>query len=704
MAGGITDLQVDYREYITAAYGDQHLPLRDIDWLEVRSATLTQRALFNFFRDISNEARATPTLVDAQFNSWLAKRGVTSVRNNWWLLSERQIQFLVALLEGIQLPGKLDLSRPAVAIPYWGNHHSLCAIQWLGSGDEDYGMTKVRPFRHSWAGLWGRGAAFKESSLPAAQAGQMTLHFQPTTNYICRSVVSPVYTPVTQPLKDWNIRGIGDLAKHVELSTHCDNVDLPWGEFVTGQVLKAVGDNVPVRDINTFVNNAELTLEQRGQIAQRLELSGRPGVATSIQENCLSTVVHLDDKWKLVAGPFDYRAGRPNGALEPLTNFAWTPDSLLLFDDTPPWIAGNFQSRDLQKQVRVQGKDLDSPNAFEDAIRKELPTEIVPMIYDKKSFQPLLTIWRKKVDYLPRRLGLGYLGWSHDRKKFQLPGIVITGEEVRVVSNPVWNPQSIPLHDYTAMPLPRGEAPAVSDNDKVILSALAGGIARAFRKVSPIPISLPESLRPVLERLFQKLGQPFPLNIAQNNRGQTKDVIFNGFPTLLNTAPISLLDAMRWTSWMIGGDGASDFLAFYNPEPVTPTLLEAAAHLVVELPQKLMQKGNGPHHRSVDPVLSLLSEGAFHTGAVITPRYPKLDALFGSISLEDHREVSGLNYTNHEIGITSDLVNDALVLEASLLCGSPVKRDGQLLILPEIPAVRMLKNFYDLLPKMPVTA
>jgi hypothetical protein len=628
MAGGITDLPQDYHNYIVAAYSVRYPQVAQINWAQVAMATARQRALFDFFLKLARQKESVPSISDAGFNRWLADRGIKDANRNWWLLSTKQLQTLVSLLEGYELPPKLDITKPIVAIPYWGNYHSLCAIQFWGANNENYGICRVRPFRHSWAGLWRRGNAFNEDSLTAAQQSIMALLYLPTSNHLCSPFANGEYRPVPQPLPKWNIRGVGDLSASMAITIKFQEKEWLWPSFITAQVHEALAKQIPVETIQTFIDNAGLRPAERCDLAASLELSGRIAAARQLQETCLTTVLKLDEKWKLAASPFYYMAGKPNSTLEALTNFTWTPSHLVLYDDSQPWIIGDYRSRDVRQTAKVQSKDLDSPNAFLDGLRKTLPTEEIPAVYDKQDFLPLLTLWRKAIDTVPRRHGCSYLGWSYDRKKFIIPGTLVSSDGQQSRDNPEWHPQAQPLQHFQTATVPRGvvELPESAGNERILLCALAGGISRIFRNAQATLVAFPESMRNSLQSLFAATtGQPFPLNLAQNDRGQGKDIIFNGYPVLVNQASTSIVDNLKWTVWMIGGD--TDILAFYSPQQFSHELVEAFRSLLFYLPEKLLKEGVAPHIDSVDPMFSLLDEGSRHVpGTSVVSRYPNIDA------------------------------------------------------------------------------
>lgn len=704
MAGGMTDLPQDYQGYIIAAYAARYPQVTEINWGQVAMATARQRALFEFFLKLARQKDATPSLSDAGFNRWLADRGIINARMNWWLLSDKQLRQLTGLLEGYELPPKIDITKPIVAIPYWGNHHSLSAIQFMGSENQNYGVCRIRPFRHSWAGLWRRGLCFNEDSLTAAQAGHMSLLFLPTSNHICSPFANPAYCPIPQPLDSWNIRGVGDLAASVAITIKFQEKEWLWPSFITAQVHRALTAGIPVETIQTFIDNAGLLPNQRCELAASLERSGNVAIVRQLQETCLTTVLKLDEKWKLVAAPFSYMAGKPNKTLEALTNFTWEPSHMVLFDDSQPWIYGDYRSRDIRQTAKVQSKDLDSPNAFLDGLRKSLPTEEVPAVYSKENFLPLLTLWRQAADVVPRRHGCAHLGWSHDRKKFVIPGTVVTADGRQERSNPEWHPQALPLHHFQTAAMPRGlaELPESAANERMLLCALAGGISRIFRNAQAIPLAFPESMRSSLQSLFAATtGQPFPLNLAQNDRGQGKDIVFNGYPVLVNQAPLTLLDNLLWTTWMLGGE--TDIVAFYSPQQCSKELQDAFRSLLFSLPEKLLKEGVAPHVASVDLMFALLDEGSRHVpGAKVVSRYPAIDALLQQTDSESLRTAGALDFVSSTIALPVSGASDALLREASLLCRAPAKIQNELLILPTVPATRMLTNFYGFMPKLKV--
>jgi hypothetical protein len=170
--------------------------------------------------------------------------------------------------------------------------------------------------------------------------------------------------------------------------------------------------------------------EVRHKLHQRLSKNGYTGPADQVARALYNIEIARSDRMIMYETPEGYGVRRSGGPIELFSNFIVRMNGNVAFGDQTSLhhaatILINGQGHDTVLPARL----LDQPRELVEHVHQLLTLKrntTVPMLRDPNSFRSVAFYLRGLVPVLPSQQGIPFLGWTHQRDAFFMPGSVLT--------------------------------------------------------------------------------------------------------------------------------------------------------------------------------------------------------------------------------------------------------------------------------------
>lgn len=404
---------------------------------------LRKRGLFDFFIKLGRRNDRPISIVRNE--AWLAQREISTevLRRSVYCATEDN------LLEFRDLCAALDLnitmpSSPAIMMPYFGNHHSVAHVVFIGKGGPL--RQQCIPYRFSFWGL-NEGLPSQEIQLVNTYltAAQNACNFSKyETNrssyaiwYDSRTQRSG-YIPEDPVFMHYDEEPIaaaaalhllrpGLRAESKLLPVGPTGASYKWLNFLVAEALRQLLQEKKLTPaIQTFLDTSRIDIPEQQRLVTALHQHGLNGLATTVADYMKRGPVYRDEGIALYEEINGYYLSKKGVLRTPISNFTLKFKSNLVFPDHhDSYHSGSVVFNGVCSPLCLNRDALDSSRELETAVRGAWTRHgggtLVPSIGDRVGVKYLQAYIRSVTPKLPVGHGLNKLGWNEDRSVFYGP-------------------------------------------------------------------------------------------------------------------------------------------------------------------------------------------------------------------------------------------------------------------------------------------
>jgi hypothetical protein len=716
-----------FRRWATEAYPHAE----DLDWPAIDAAVNLQfritRLLFAAQDALTTKGPANADMLAASLYA-RAKVPREYPVTRWYCLDKIRLRTLCDILDshGALIPKEIDLSAPALVIPYHGAPQTLASLRFYRADTgKDCGFVHLRSFMHA---VTGNPGVHQGVALDPVLASRIPSETTPCEGYRYklgghRGEFSPEYCVIEElpgEFPDMFVPGVIGRVRKYEPGTALLGGTMTVPQFIVEELI--AHPDRPTPHTEKFLISAGLNAQELQFLASGLRSAGLEDLLETLGETALATVELHDRMGRVVNLKGGYHQTRHGVTPKQLTNFLWEPEKLVVygrgFADGGAWITGRAVSEEGKVfPVQLRTKSLDNPTDFEHGLRLQIPaSELLPTIYDRGRFHDILSAWRKRVSRLPVVEAVHRMGWTDCRKAFRLPKFIADNMAVRPVTGPYLATTDRPglqVFDWSDQELHFISISPKLGRWDMSLRFVALAFMRATYLQQRIPhVYVPMSWEPTILDFCRQARVLSVADYLGDLEGFQQG--FWGAPYVLNDPGVSLLTRLRSPAFVLTDNpDLADLHMFAGEAPYKAVYCH---ELLAEAATFLCSGGTSedPTKLTTDRMWVTLQTGRlFHEALTGEPldielqgRYPDLDSVLRTVPEDQARELVWHDVQAHTISWPVEDIPEATleqaVMQATMLTGSEVQVSEGRLVFREIPGLTVAENFWGRVPRFRV--